>query len=165
MTRTARSRPALALVIAAALALTGCAGTDEPGAAPSSATTEAMPPEPDPTTATTATTSPAPAGANTITTPADGSTVAGPQIEATGEGTAFEATLLWRVVRAGTGVVVTENFTTAGANGEIGPYAFTIALTPGSYTLEVWEPDMSDGGTESDGPDRTGLVTSTFTVS
>lgn len=165
MTRTARSHPALALAIAATLALTGCAETDEPGSAPSAATTEAMTPEPDPTTATTATTPPAPAGANTITTPADGSTVAGPQIEVTGEGTAFEATLLWRVVQAGTDVVVTENFTTAGANGEIGPYAFTITLSPGSYTLEVWEPDMSDGGAEGDEPNRTGLASSTFTVS
>jgi len=91
--------------------------------------------------------------------------VAGPQVEVTGEGTAFEATLLWRVLRAGTADVVTESFTTAGANGEVGPYAFTVELAPGTYTLEVWEPDMSDGAADDGAADRGGLVASTFTVS
>jgi len=98
-------------------------------------------------------------GSNAITTPADGATVAGPQVTVTGVGTAVEATLRWRVLTAGTTDVVTEDFTTAGANGVIGPFTFTVELPAGSYALEVWEPGASDTTTP-----RHALVTSTFTV-
>ncbi|RYV52565.1 Gmad2 immunoglobulin-like domain-containing protein [Pengzhenrongella frigida] len=158
------------LAVAAALTLGGCAdadttpsasteATESPSATPSSTPTTSPEAEPAETPATDET------GTTTIATPADGSTVAGPQVEVTGAGTAFEGTLTWRVLAAGTDDVVTENFTTGGANGTIGPFAFTVELAPGSYTLEIWEPDMSDG--EGDGVDDAprGLATTTFTVS
>lgn len=151
-----RPRAVATLAVVVALTITGCAGPDEPGtsaASASSATPEAA-----------ATTAPA-AGTNRIAAPADGSTVTGPGVEVTGEGTAFEATLLWRVLGAGTADVVAEDFTTAGANGEVGPFAFTVELAPGTYTLEVWEPDLADGADDSAAGDRHGLVRTTFTVS
>lgn len=149
-----------AVAIAAALALTGCADASAPGADATSASSSATPsttavptPSDEPDAGTTTT---------TIATPADGSTVTGPQVEVTGAGTAFEGTLRWRVVTAGTDDIVTENFTTGGANGTVGPFTFTVDLVPGSYTLEIWEPDMSEG----EGADAPrGLATTTFTVS
>ena len=84
-------------------------------------------------------------GPNTISAPAQGTVLAGPSVTVTGEGTAFEATLRYQVLGTGTGEVVTEGFTTAGANGEIGPYSFTVALEPGDWTIQVWEPGMADG--------------------
>ena len=166
-----RSSVVAALAVAAALTLASCAGAEEPAGsatvAPVSATaTPSTTPSPAPTpvpSASPTATAAAPAGTTTIATPADGSTVPGPAVAVTGVGTAFEGTLTWRVLRAGTQDVVTEDFTTAGANGEIGPYTFTVQLTPGSYTLEVWEPDMKDG--TATGSARRNLATSTFTVS
>lgn len=160
-----RSRAVAALAVVAALTLAGCAGTDEPGAEPTTQTASAMTPAPTTPAPAATTPAPEPAGANVIATPADGSTVAGPQVEVTGEGTAFEGTLSWRVLTAGTAEIVTENFTTAGANGEVGPFMFTVELTPGTFTLEVWEPDMSDGAGDGATDGRRGLATSTFTVS
>ena len=159
-----RGRAAWALLAGAALTLAGCAGTSEPGATGSATTPHA-------TTATTATTpspsqstsAPATAVPSTIATPADGATVAAGAVEVTGTGTAFEGTLSWQILAADTGNVITHDFTTAGANGEVGPFTFTVDLTPGSYTVEVWEPDMS-GATPAPA-DRRGLATSTFTVS
>jgi len=170
MAFTARSHPALALAVASVLTLAGCAGAADPGGASSSETTATtQAPTPD------ASASPSPASpkpstgssadpsmtATIISAPADGSTVAGPAVEVTGTGTAVEGNLRWRVLRSGSTDVVTEDFTTAGANGVVGPYTFTVTLTPGSYTLEVWEPSMSDGGAEDAAMART---TSTFTV-
>ncbi|MCU1432347.1 MAG: hypothetical protein JWP95_1452 [Actinotalea sp.] len=88
-------------------------------------------------------------GPNSITSPAPGETVAGPTVTVTGEGTAFEATLSYRVLVAGTEEVVVESFTMAGANGEVGPYSFEVELDPGDYTIQVWEADMSDGENEA----------------
>jgi len=172
MTSTAASRAIATFAVVAALTLAGCAGSAQDGAAPSSSTpavTATTSPTGSATTSPTGsatTPAPAPTGPNRITTPADGSTVAGPQIDVTGEGTAFEGTLSWRVLSAGTSDVVAKNFTTAGANGTVGPFTFTVSLKPGTYTLEVWEPNMSDStSTSTSGTDsRTGLVTSTFTV-
>ena len=173
MTRSTNPRRAAAvaaLAVAAALTLGACANSAEPGADPTtqgptaqspSATPSATPSSTpaDPTSAPSDDTS-----TNTLATPVDGSTVAGPQVEVTGEGTAFEGNLSWRVVTAGTTEVVSENFTTGGANGTIGPFSFTVDLPPGSYTVEVWEPGASDGGGEGASDSRRGLVTSTFTV-
>ena len=100
-----------------------------------------------------------------IAAPSDGASIAGPQVEVTGAGTAFEGNLRWQALTAGTTDVVQEGFTTAGANGTVGPYAFTVELAPGSYTIEVWEPGESDAGGEGATDGRLGLVTSTFTVS
>ncbi|MDC7120856.1 Gmad2 immunoglobulin-like domain-containing protein [Cellulomonas fimi] len=44
------------------------------------------------------------------------------------------------------GAVVAEGFTTAGANGTVGAFRFTVRLTSGDYTLEVWEAAMAEDG-------------------
>ncbi len=130
------------------------APSDTPSTAP---TPEATEPEPLPEAV-----APTASGANTLLEPADGATVTGPLVRVTGIGTAFEATLLWRVVVAGTDQVVAEDFTMGGSMGEIGPFEFEVELTPGVYQAEVWAPDMSDG--EAGGPERIDLVAVTFVV-
>ncbi|WP_448629146.1 Gmad2 immunoglobulin-like domain-containing protein [Cellulomonas soli] len=86
-----------------------------------------------------------------------------------GEATAFEGTLVWDVVAAGSGddaAPVAQGSTQAGANGEVGPFTIAVDLEPGTWTVRVWEPDMSDGeGQEADASGRRNLVTATFTVS
>ncbi len=170
-TRPASARWAVtSVVVAAALTLSGCANGDEPGAAVSADTSASPSAEPSPTPSASPvdqTATPVePVNATvTIAAPADGATVAGPQVEVTGAGTAFEGNLRWQALAAGTTDVVQEGFTTAGANGTVGPYAFTVDLTAGSYTIEVWEPGESDAGGEGATDGRLGLVTSTFTVS
>jgi hypothetical protein len=161
------------VTVVAALTLSGCANGDEPGAdvsAGTDASTSASPTPASPTpTASPGDQTAAPVepanGTITIETPADGATVAGPQVEVTGAGTAFEGNLRWQALAAGTTDVVQEGFTTAGANGTVGPYTFTVELAPGSYTIEVWEPGASDAGGAGATDGRLGLVTSTFTVS
>lgn len=172
-TRTASARWAVAsIAVAATLTVSGCANGDEPGAAasPDTSASASASSKPSPTaTATPADETAAPVeaanGTVTITAPADGATVGGPQVEVTGAGTAFEGNLRWQALTAGTTDVVQEGFTTAGANGAVGPYAFTVELTPGSYLIEVWEPGESEAGGEGATDGRLGLVTSTFTVS
>lgn len=116
---------------------------------------ETEPPAPD--------TSAAVNGPNSITFPTQGETVTSP-FTATGEGTAFEATLNYRVLVAGSEEeAVGVTYTMAGANGEIGPWSVDLALEPGAYTLQVWEPDVSDG--ESGSGPYVNLVEVTFTVS
>ena len=168
MALTARTQPALGLAVLCVLTLAGCAGAADPGGATTTTTgtTSGTPKTAASASPTTVSTGPptAPAmdpSAPAITAPADGATVAGPSVSVAGTGTAVEGTLRWRVLRSGSTDVVTENFTTAGANGVVGPYAFTVTLTPGSYTVEVWEPSMSDGATEDAATTRT---TRTFTV-
>ncbi len=164
--RARRTRAAvLATVLATALA--ACQTGTEPGeptgtpSTPSaSATAEPTPSEsssPEPTS----TSGPVVNGPNSITSPLPGETVSSP-LTARGEGTAFEATLLYRVVGEGTEDVAAEGFTTAGANGEVGPWEIPLELDPGTWTLQVWEPDMSDGEGPSE-PMRN-LVEVTFTV-
>ena len=115
------------------------------------------PAEPDPTEPVAAPDAvadgPAVNGPNTISAPLDGQSVPGPVLKVTGEGTAFEATLRYEVLVTGTDEVVVSDFTMAGANGEIGPYTFDVELEPGTYTLRVWEPEVSDGD-GGDGPFR-----------
>lgn len=164
-----------ALPAAVALAvLAGCGGTagTEPTASAS--------PEPSATTpaaTASATTAPSPTAAPTggpvagdvptngplaITAPTSGASVPGPQVAVTGTGTAFEGNLLWQLVEAGTGVVGAEGFTTGGANGETGPFAFSATVPSGTWTLHVWEPGMGEG---ESGGERRNEVTVTFTVS
>ena len=163
-----------ALALVAGLVLTGCqTGTEPVGsqAGPSSAASTVEPsasagdsaPTPSPTPSAdapggSAEPSSGPSagavnGPNSITSPEDGDTVAGPAVTVTGEGTAFEATLSYRVLVAGTEDVAAEGFTEGGANGEVGPFTFTVDLAPGRYTVQVWEADMSDGASAS-GPYR-----------
>lgn len=106
-------------------------------------------------------------GPNSITAPTPDEVIDGPDVTVTGEGTAFEATLNYRVLTAGTDdVVAGPDYTMAGANGEIGPYTIELSLEPGEYTVQVWEPDMTGGeGEGTDTGDAFGnLVEVTFTV-
>ena len=139
-----------ALLVVAALPLAGCqTGTADPSATPAPTETTASPsPSPSPSIEATPSPSATPAqadatGTTTIDTPATGAMVAGPTVTVSGTGTAFEATLLYLVSDAD-GASVREGFTTAGANGEIGPFSFEVTLDPGTYTVEVWEPGMGE---------------------
>lgn len=159
----------LAVVLGTGL-LAGCrTGDDGEPAGETTAPTETAEPEPsDEPTSTASTepddqaTSPVVNGPNSISAPAPGAEVAGPTVTVTGEGTGFEATLLYRVTPAGSADVVAEGFTTAGANGEVGPYTFEVDLDPGEYTVQVWEPGMGEG---DGGGEPRNLVEVTFTVS
>lgn len=173
----ARTLAALALVAGLTTVLTGCqTGTPEEPA-PGQTT---VAPEPEETEAPSETEAPqeteapdeteppadtsgAVNGPNSITFPTQGETVTSP-FTATGEGTAFEATLNYRVLIAGSEEeAVGVTYTMAGANGEVGPWSVDLALEPGAYTLQVWEPDVSDG--ESGSGPYVNLVEVTFTVS
>ncbi len=85
----------------------------------------------------------------TITTPPmgpDGATADTGEVLLGGQATVFEATVLIRVLDAD-GEVVEDTFTTAseGAPGR-GTWEHTVRLSePGTYTVEVEEPDPSDG--------------------
>ncbi len=105
---------------------------------------------------------PAVNGPNSITAPLPGAEVGGPVVTVTGEGTGFDGTLMYRVTRAGRSDVVAEGFTTAGANGDVGPYTVDLRLETGEYTVQVWEPGM--GEADAGGEPRN-LVEVTFTVS
>jgi hypothetical protein len=78
-----------------------------------------------------------------IAHPADGETVHGPAVQVSGVGTAFEANLVWEVTDAATHESMAKGFTTAGANGVVGPFSFTVTLDPDDYVLEIWEPDVA----------------------
>ena len=170
-----RALRALATGGALALLLTACqTGAEEvdPSATPSPAATEEPTPTPEPTPEPSES-APDPSveeGANTLTNgensilePAAGAVLTGPDVTVSGEGTAFEANLNYHVLRAGTEEVVGEiGYTMAGANGEIGPWAIDLTLDPGTYTVQVWEPNVSDGEGEA-GP-YINLVEVTFAV-
>jgi len=177
--RTSRSTARRAALAAVGLALVaGCQTTAQsPASSPSDTTTSpeasvspsdtpspTPTPEPSPSASEPLPEAAAPtaSGSTTILSPADGATVAGPLVTISGTGTAFEATLLWRVVVAGTQDVVAEDFTMAGSMGEIGPFEIEVELEPGTYQAEVWAPDMSDG--EAGGADRIDLAAVTFVV-
>ena len=99
-------------------------------------------------------------GPNSLLTPGDGATVAGPTVTVSGDGTAFEGTLVYEVDDA-SGDVVDQGYTQAGANGEVGPYEFELTLDPGTYTVRVWEPAMG----EEESGDPVNEVSASFTVS
>ncbi|MGY4642938.1 Gmad2 immunoglobulin-like domain-containing protein [Cellulomonas sp. URHB0016] len=104
------------------------------------------------------------AGTSTLSSPSSGSTVPGPTVTVSGTGTAFEATMAWDVHPAAdlSSPAVAAGSTTAGSNGEIGPFSFTVDLPPGTWTVRVWEPDVADDATAPD--DASHLVQSTFRV-
>jgi len=173
--QTLRPAARTGLAVAAVLLLAGCGQAVDPD--PAGATTS---PEPsvtttDPTGAgssesasstttagTTATT--APTGGATgsglsqsvvITAPAEGERLPVGQVGVTGRGTASEGTLLWRITQAD-GEVLSDGFTTAGANGEVGDFAIQQQVQAGTCapcTVEVWAPDESGGeGALPEGP-------------
>lgn len=173
MRRTAQHPRLAVTLVAAALAATvggalaGCqSGTADPGTSSSSsvpATSSSSAPAPSSSSSAPSaepTSSATSAGPTVLTAPEEGATVSGPDVTITGEGTAFEGTLLWRVLSQGTGDAVQEGFTTAGANGTVGPFSVAVTLDPGVYTVEVWEPSQKDGAAD----ERLNLVSVTFTV-
>ncbi|MBO1750700.1 Gmad2 immunoglobulin-like domain-containing protein [Actinotalea sp. BY-33] len=173
----ARPRALRALVTGGAvvLLLAACqTGSEEVAPSepvPPTATEEpAQSPDPTPEPSGSAPEPSAEEGANTLTNgdnsilePAPGAVLTGPDVTVSGEGTAFEANLNYHVLRTGTEEVVGEiGYTMAGANGEIGPWEIALTLDPGTYTVQVWEPNASDGEGEA-GP-FINLVEVTFTV-
>jgi len=150
-----------ALATGAALALAGCADAGDgasPAASPPGSTSSADETPPVSPPATPFPDDRATNGTTTLAEPASGAVVTGPTVTVSGTATAFEATLAWEVVPAGGGDPVQQGSTMAGANGEIGPFTFTVDLDPGTWTVRVWEPSAADEGGEGM------LVTSTFTV-
>lgn len=79
-----------------------------------------------------------------ITDPYEGQPHTAGEVTVTGESTAFEGNLQWRITRPD-GTVAAEGFTTGGANGEYGPYTFSAELSAGTYLITVTAPDASDG--------------------
>lgn len=173
----ARGAAATLAVLATSLTLTGCgdaASTGAPATSPEVTVTDA--PSVPATSPAAPTTAPAGtsaldttgdvalAGTSALSEPVSGSTVPGPRVTVAGTGTAFEATMVWDVHPAGdlTGAPVAQGSTHAGANGEVGSFAFTVDLPAGSWTVRVWEPDMRDGGTEPGASSH--LVRTTFRV-
>jgi len=171
MVRPRPTTTALALVVATALVLTGCGNgpstPDGTASASPTSTPTAVTPTPTPTDTSAALDTSgdvAQSGTSTLTAPLSGSTVTGPTVTVAGTGTAFEGTMIWDVHPAGdlTSAVVYQGSTTAGANGQVGPFSFTVDLPAGAWTVRVWEPDMKDGAT-GPGP-SSHLVSATFTV-
>ncbi|QYN35419.1 GerMN domain-containing protein [Pseudonocardia sp. DSM 110487] len=77
-----------------------------------------------------------------IDSPADGARV-GRQVAVRGEAAVFEATVLWEVLRGGT--LVQQGFTSTAEGQRFAPFAFTVTLEPGEYTVRIREDDPSDG--------------------
>jgi hypothetical protein len=77
-----------------------------------------------------------------IDSPADGAHV-GRQVEVRGEAAVFEATVPWEVLRAGE--LVQKGVTNTAEGQRFAPFAFTVTLEPGEYTVRVREDDPSDG--------------------
>jgi hypothetical protein len=77
-----------------------------------------------------------------IDSPAEGARV-GREVEVRGEAAVFEATVLWEVLRDG--AVVQKGFTSTAEGQRFAPFAFTVTLEPGEYTVRISEDDPSDG--------------------
>jgi hypothetical protein len=77
-----------------------------------------------------------------IDSPAHGAQV-GREVEVRGEAAVFEATVLWEVLRDGN--LVEQGFTSTAEGQRFAPYAFTVTLEPGDYTVRILESDPSDG--------------------
>jgi Immunoglobulin-like domain of bacterial spore germination/Sporulation and spore germination len=77
-----------------------------------------------------------------IDSPADGTQV-GRDVEVRGEAAVFEATVLWEVLRDG--ALVRKGFTSTAEGQRFAPFAFTVTLEPGEYTVRIREDDPSDG--------------------
>lgn len=77
-----------------------------------------------------------------IDSPADGARV-GREVEVRGEAAVFEATVLWEVLRDGE--LVQKGFTSTAEGQRFAPFAFTVTLEPGEYTVRIREDDPSGG--------------------
>ncbi|TQM35593.1 Gmad2 immunoglobulin-like domain-containing protein [Pseudonocardia cypriaca] len=77
-----------------------------------------------------------------IDSPVDG-TQAGREVEVRGEAAVFEATVLWEVLRGGE--TVRKGVASTAEGQRFAPFAFTVTLEPGEYTVRVREDDPSDG--------------------
>jgi immunoglobulin-like protein involved in spore germination/sporulation and spore germination protein len=77
-----------------------------------------------------------------IDSPADGAQV-GRAVEVRGEAAVFEATVLWEVLRDGS--LVQKGSTSTAEGQRFAPFAFTVTLEPGEYTVRIREDDPSDG--------------------
>jgi hypothetical protein len=77
-----------------------------------------------------------------IDSPVDG-TQAGREVEVRGEAAVFEATVLWEVLRGGE--IVRKGVASTAEGQRFAPFAFTVTLEPGEYTVRVREDDPSDG--------------------
>jgi hypothetical protein len=77
-----------------------------------------------------------------IDSPVDG-TQAGREVEVRGEAAVFEATVLWEVLRDGN--LVRKGVASTAEGQRFAPFAFTVTLEPGEYTVRVREDDPSDG--------------------
>lgn len=75
-----------------------------------------------------------------------------------GDAAAFEANVPWRVVDH-SGFQVAEGSATTSEGQTFAPYEFTVALDPGTYTVEISEDDPSDG---AGGPPMTDTRTVTI---
>lgn len=170
--------------LAVVAALTACQGPDDdpvPSDSPTTPPAEATPspeetgPAPDPATESpepTGTTPPdqeeipadaAVNGPNAVVEPLNGASVTGPSVTVRGQGTAYEGTLHYEVVLVETDEIVAADFTQTGANGEVGPFEFTVDLAPGTYQIRVFEPQISDTEPGDAGP-YVNLVEVTVTV-
>jgi hypothetical protein len=77
-----------------------------------------------------------------IDAPADGARV-GREVEVRGEAAVFEATVLWEVLRDGE--LVQKGVASTAEGQRFAPFAFTVTLEPGDYTLRIREDDPSGG--------------------
>jgi hypothetical protein len=78
-----------------------------------------------------------------IDSPAEGASTSSP-VSVSGEAAVFEATLPWSVLDAD-GVEVASGVTMTAHGQAFAPYAFTVELPRGTYTVAVTEDDPSDG--------------------
>jgi len=78
-----------------------------------------------------------------IDRPTDGTTSTSP-VTVSGDAAVFEATVPWKVLDA-TGTTVRSGFTMTSEGQTFAPYAFTVSLDPGTYTVVVTEDDPSGG--------------------
>jgi hypothetical protein len=77
-----------------------------------------------------------------IDSPADDTQV-GREVEVSGEAAVWEATVRWAVLRDG--AVVREGVASTAEGQRFAPFAFTVTLEPGQYTVRISEDDPSDG--------------------
>lgn len=97
-----------------------------------------------------------------IDSPNEGAQLEPGVVTVTGVSTAFEATVSWELT-TGDGEVVETGFTMGGANGTFDTYELsTPELAAGTYTISLWEEDVS-GGESPEGP-RMFEQDRTFTV-
>ncbi|TXR57144.1 Gmad2 immunoglobulin-like domain-containing protein [Quadrisphaera setariae] len=179
--RTARLAVRTAVPAAAlALLLAGCGGQASPetepvggGTSSAGASGTSAPPSSSSSATTTASASAAtaagPAATGTgrsasvvITAPTEGERLPAGPMGIVGQGSAPEGTLLYRITQAD-GAVLSDGYTDAGANGQVGDFSIPQTVQEGTCTpctAEVWVPDESAG----EGTVPTGAAKVTFTV-